>query len=159
MRWGAKWGMEFQIPKCKVMHVQYRSENPKSQTHHAWPGVGGDRRGERHIGVMVTKNIKPVQQGGRAARTARGVLGPIQNSFHYGDKVTFKKLYVLQYVRPHKGFAETAWASWTAEDKEVIEKGTPSSSEDDFRTEKEIIRGEMQRDRTVWTAWREGERM
>ena len=21
MRWGAKWGMEFQIAKCKVMHV------------------------------------------------------------------------------------------------------------------------------------------
>ena len=118
VEWAETWGMEFNVAKCKVMHVGPR--NPG----HVYSMAGKDleeTEEEKDIGVTVTKDLKPTQQCRRAARTARGVLSQIQRAFHYRDKNTFKRLYV-QYVRPHVEFAAPAWVPWTAEDKQVLER-------------------------------------
>ena len=118
VEWSTTWGMEFNVAKCKVMHVGQR--NPG----HVYNMAGKDleeTEEEKDIGVTVTKDQRPSQQCRRAARTARGVLSQIQRAFHYRDKKTFKNLYV-QYVRPHVEFAAPAWAPWTAEDRQVLER-------------------------------------
>ena len=118
VEWSATWGMEFNVTKCKVMHV-----GPKNPGH-VYKMTGKElevTEEEKDIGVTVTKDLRPTQQCRRAARTARGVLSQIQRAFHFRDKDTFKSLYV-QYVRPHVEFAAPAWAPWTVEDKQVLER-------------------------------------
>ena len=118
VEWSATWGMEFNVAKCKVMHV-----GPKNPGH-VYKMAGKElevTEEEKDIGVTVTKDLRPTQQCRRAARTARGVLSQIQRAFHFRDKDTFKSLYV-QYVRPHVEFAAPAWAPWTVEDKQVLER-------------------------------------
>ena len=77
VEWSTTWGMEFNVAKCKVMHVGQR--NPG----HVYNMAGKDleeTEEEKDIGVTVTKDQRPSQQCRRAARTARGVLSQTQES-------------------------------------------------------------------------------
>jgi len=76
---------------------------------------------ERDIGVIISNNLKPAQQCKKAAQTASTVLGQILRAFHFRDRHVFLNLYI-QYVRPHLEFAVAAWAPWTAEDIECLER-------------------------------------
>ncbi len=53
------WGMEFNIPKCKVMHLG--NNNPRHEF-----VMGGQKLAttveERDIGVTITENFKPTAQ-------------------------------------------------------------------------------------------------
>ena len=42
--WANTWGMEFNVAKCKVMHVGPR--NPRKRIQHVRKGLGSDSRGE-----------------------------------------------------------------------------------------------------------------
>ncbi len=116
--WAERWGMAFNLPKCKVMHVG-----------HGNPGYEYEMNGkklevteqERDIGVIMTRNLRPKAQCERAAGTAMGVLRQIERAFHYRDRVIFLRLY-KQYVRPHLEFAVQAWSPWTAGDIDCLEK-------------------------------------
>jgi len=116
--WTTCWGMEFNVPKCKVMHIG--SKNPKFKYYMSGKELEVTET-ERDIGVMMSSNLKPGKQCAKAAQTARTVLGQISRAFHYRDRYVFKKLYV-QYVRPHLEFAVPAWSPSGAADKEVLEK-------------------------------------
>ena len=71
--------------------------------------------------MTVSCNLKPGHQCRKAAQTASMVLGQITRSFHYRDRKVYLNLY-KQYVRPHLEFFVTAWAPWTVEDTETLEK-------------------------------------
>ena len=118
MRWSEKWGMEFNVKKCKVMHVGHT--NP----HHSYT-MGGTKLAEtveeRDLGVVMTNKLKPSKQCAKAARTAQVVLGQISRAFHYKDRKVFMQLY-KQYVRPHLEFAVQAWSPWTGADRDALEK-------------------------------------
>ncbi len=116
--WSEKWGMAFNIKKCKVMHLGHNN-----------PGQAYSRRGqaleesteERDIGVEMSKSLKPSVQCAKAARTAQTVLSQLSRAFHYRDRHIFLRLY-KQYVRPHLEFASPAWSPWTDGDKSALEK-------------------------------------
>jgi len=116
--WADKWGMCFNLTKCKVMHV-----GPHN------PGYEYFMRGtkldtteeERDIGVTVTRNLKPSAQCSKAAGRATSVLGQLRRNFHYGDRHTFLRLY-KQYIRPHLEFSSPGWSPWLQGDKDVLEK-------------------------------------
>jgi hypothetical protein len=116
--WSQKWGMEFNIPKCKVMHLG--AKNPKNEY-----SINGSKllstTEEKDIGVTVTDKLKPSAQCAKAAKTAQTVLGQISRAFHYRDRHVFVRLY-KQYVRPHLEFATQAWSPWTVTDCEVLER-------------------------------------
>jgi hypothetical protein len=116
--WSQKWGMEFNIPKCKVMHLG--AKNPKNEY-----SMNGSKllstTEEKDIGVTVTDKLKPSAQCAKAAKTAQTVLGQISRAFHYRDRHVFVRLY-KQYVRPHLEFATQAWSPWTVTDCEVLER-------------------------------------
>ncbi len=116
--WAVTWGMEFNIPKCKVMHMGHN--NPEHQFTMNGQALAKTTE-ERDIGVTVTANLKPAAQCLKAARTAQTVLGQIGRAFHYRDRHTFIKLY-KQYVRPHLEFSTQAWSPWSVADKECLEK-------------------------------------
>ena len=95
--WANKWGMQFNVGKCHVMHVG--RNNPENE--YKMGGVTLENTtNERDIGVTVSDNLKPGQQCRKAAKTASTVLGQIMRAFHYRDGHVFLNLY-KQYVRPH----------------------------------------------------------
>jgi hypothetical protein len=116
--WADRWGMEFNIPKCKVMHMGH--QNPE----HKFSMRGKELETtceEKDIGVAVTSNLKPSAQCAKAAKTAQTLLGQLSRAFHYRDRHVFARLY-KQYVRPHLEFSTAAWSPWTAQDIERLEK-------------------------------------
>ena len=116
--WAEAWGMQFNVKKCKVMHIG--RNNPKAQyTMNGTVLESTDE--ERDIGVNVHKSLRPSKQCTESARRANAVLGQISRAFHYRNKYTFIDLY-KQYVRPHLEFAVPAWSPWTQGDREVLEK-------------------------------------
>ena len=116
--WAERWGMSFNVQKCKVMHVGHAN---KQYEYSMNATVLETTTEERDLGVVMSATLKPKAQCAKAARTAQTVLSQIARAFHFRDKNVFLKLY-KQYVRPHLEFAAQAWSPWTAQDKEVLEK-------------------------------------
>jgi hypothetical protein len=117
-QWAELWGMAFNIPKCKVMHVGHG--NPRFDYTMAGQKLSVTEE-ERDIGVIMSRNLRPKAQCEKAARTGLTVLKQLERAFHYRDRHVFVRLY-KQYVRPHLEFAVQAWAPWTAGDVECLEK-------------------------------------
>jgi hypothetical protein len=81
--WADKWGMSFNLDKCKVMHVG--THNPAYE--YFMRGVRLEvTEEEKDIGVAVTKNLKPSAQCSKAAGRASSVLGQLRRNFHYRDR-------------------------------------------------------------------------
>jgi hypothetical protein len=117
-RWAEKWGMQFNLEKCKIMHIgrnnpQY--EYKKNETVLSTAEEGTD------VGVWITKSLKSSMQCQKAATRGRAVLNQITRNFHYRDRHTFMKPY-KQYVRPCLEFASPAWSPWQQGDKDVLEE-------------------------------------
>jgi hypothetical protein len=115
--WSQKWGMEFNVAKCKIMHVG--QNNPKHKYY-----INGQElctvEEEKDIGVLVHNSLKPAKHCEKAANMAGAVLRQIQRNFHYRDRKVFVNLYKT-YVLPHLEFASPAWAPWTVADTERLE--------------------------------------
>ena len=117
-KWSEEWGMSFNIPKCKIMHVG--KNNPRFE--YKMSGVALTVvEEEKDIGVTVHSSLKPSKHCQKVAATASAVLRQLTKNFHYRDRHVFKKLYV-QYVRPHVEFASPAWSPWLEQDKSILEK-------------------------------------
>lgn len=116
--WADKWGMKFNLSKCKVMHVG--KHNQKYEYFMNGEKIGTTEE-ERDIGVAVTVNMKPSSQCSKAAGRATSVLNQFRREFHYRDRHIFVKLY-KQYVRPHLEFAVPAWSPWLKGDIDTLEK-------------------------------------
>lgn len=116
--WAEKWGMSFNVAKCKIMHVG--RNNPEYDYFMNGVKVCTTEE-EKDVGVMVTKNLKPSLQCSKAAGRATAVLNQIRRNFHYRDRFTFLRLY-KQYVRPHLEFAVPAWSPWAKGDIETLER-------------------------------------
>ena len=116
--WALKAKMEFNVDKCKIMHVGGRNRNFKYE-------MGGRELGEteeeKDLGVLVTKNLKPSAQCAKAAKKANAVLGQIVRAFHFRTKEVLGKLFKV-FVRPILEYAVAVWSPWTEADCEVLEK-------------------------------------
>ncbi len=78
--WADKWGMSFNVSKCKVMHVG--RNNPEYE--YTMRGQKLEMMDEeRDIGVMITKNLKPSVQCEKAAGRAMTVLNQLRRNVHY----------------------------------------------------------------------------
>ena len=83
--WAETWGMEFNVKKCKVMHLG--RNNPRAQ--YFMNGVALDTtEEERDIGVKVHQSLRPSQQCSDASKRANVVLGQITRAFHSMPKLT-----------------------------------------------------------------------
>jgi ribonuclease P/MRP protein subunit RPP40 len=116
--WASKWGMVFNVAKCKVMHMGSRNPGFSYTMNNQTLDSTAE---ERDIGVMISENLKLAAQCAKAAKTAQGVLGQLTRAFHYRDRHVFMRLY-KQYVRPHLEFSTQAWSPWTEGDKSCLEK-------------------------------------
>lgn len=116
--WCSTWGMDFNVSKCKGMHIG------RNNTCHQYSINGTilmETEVEKDIGVLVNKNLKPTSQCNEAARQGNRVLGQISRAFHYRDRHVFLNLY-KQHVRPHLEFSVQAWCPWTSQDIDKLER-------------------------------------
>jgi hypothetical protein len=110
--WARTWAMQFNIAKCKIMHIGRNNPNFK----YSMNGIElKEIEEEVDVGVLVHRSLKPTRQCEKAANTASAVLRLIQRNFHYRDRHVFVKLY-KQYVRPHLEFCGPEWAPWSVAD-------------------------------------------
>jgi len=116
--WASTWCMEFNVAKCKVLHVG-RDNNEFKYSMKELQLVKITQ--ERDIGILINKNLKPSSQCAEAARRANAVLGQVSRAFLYRDRITFLKLYT-QFVRCHLEFAVPVWSPWTVADIDILEK-------------------------------------
>jgi hypothetical protein len=115
--WAKKWSMEFNVQKCKIMHVGRNNPGYK----YSMNGVElKEIDEETDVGVVVHKSLKPARQVEKAANTANAVLRLVLRNFHYRDRKVYLKLY-KQYVRPHLEFCGPAWTPWTVADIAKLE--------------------------------------
>ena len=117
-KWAQDWGMSFNIPKCKIMHIG--RNNPRYEYTMSGKLLAKVEE-EKDIGVTVHSSLKPSRHCQKIAATSNTVLRQLTKNFHYRDRHVFKKLYV-QYVRPHVEFASPAWSPWSEQDKTLLEK-------------------------------------
>ena len=83
VEWSELWGMQFNVSKCKVMHVG--KHNPKAiYTMNGVPLT--ETTAERDIGVKVHSSLRPSVQCKEAGQRANAVLGQVTRSFSYRDK-------------------------------------------------------------------------
>ena len=115
--WALRWGMSFNVQKCKVMHLGRHNNRAQYVMNGTMLETTSQ---ERDVGVIVSSDLKPSSQCQEAARRANGVLNQISRAFHYRNKSTFVSLY-KQYVRPHIEFAVPAWSPWTRADIDLLE--------------------------------------
>ncbi len=116
-KWAEDWGMQFNLTKCKIMHIG--RNNPRYK--YTMGGVElSEVEEEKDVGVLITSNLKPSAQCKKAAFTATAVLHQITKNFHFRDRHVFMGLY-KQYVRPHLEFSTPAWSPWLRGDKDVLE--------------------------------------
>ena len=99
--WAQRWGMAFNVQKCKVMHVGSKNKQYEYSMNNS---VLVKTVEERDLGVVMSATLKPRVQCAKAARTAQTVLSQISRAFHFRDRHVFLKLYI-QYLRPHLEFA------------------------------------------------------
>lgn len=118
LEWASTWCMEFNVKKCKVMHVGRKN----NKFEYCMNGVNLSKVShEKDIGIIINNDLKPSIQCAEASRRASAVLGQISRSFLYRDRQTFLKLY-MQFVRCHLEFAGPAWCPWNQHDIEILEK-------------------------------------
>jgi hypothetical protein len=82
-------GMQFNVPKCKVMHL---GNNRHHQDQMYGQTLSGTHE-ETAICVPVSGNLKPAAQCAWAAKTAQTVLGEMSRAFHHRDRHVFMRLY------------------------------------------------------------------
>lgn len=116
--WADRWGMRFNVKKCKIMHIGLHNPRYKYYMRGQQLGVVEE---EKDIGVIIHNSLKPHKQCQKAATTATAVLRTIEKNFHYRDRNVFMKLY-KQYVRPHLEFATPVWSPWASADIAALER-------------------------------------
>ena len=116
--WSECWGMEFNVQKCKVLHVG--KNNPEYT--YSMNGIQlNSVEYEKDIGIYIDQSLKPSRHCNEAVKRANAVLTQISKSFHFRDRHIFKKLYIT-YVRPHVENVSPAWNPWLRKDVDLIEK-------------------------------------
>ena len=117
LSWGEKWGMNYNIDKCKVMHCG------RGNPCYSYSMDGKELKtvtDEKDIGVNISDSLKPSTQCLQAANRAKAVLTQIFKCFHYRDKHVYIRLY-KQFVRPHLEFSSSVWSPWTVNDINCLE--------------------------------------
>lgn len=116
--WSKKWQMEFNIGKCKVLHVG------KSNKHFQYEmnaQILESTKEERDLGVMIADNLKSSCNCQAAYSKANQVLGMIRRFISYKSPEILLPLYKT-LVRPLVEYCTPAWSPHYNKDKCLLEK-------------------------------------
>jgi hypothetical protein len=75
--WASKWGMVFNVAKCKVMHMGSRNPGYSYSTNNQ---ILESTAEERDIGVVISENIKACSPVCKGCQDGPGSVGPTHTS-------------------------------------------------------------------------------
>ena len=117
-KWAEKWKMEFNIGKCKIMHIG--KKNPKNVY-----VMGGTElettRAERDLGVTIDDQLDLGKHIKSIVAKANRMLGLIRISFACLDKTMFLNLYLV-LVRPHLEYCVQVWSPYKQKYIKLLER-------------------------------------
>jgi ribonuclease P/MRP protein subunit RPP40 len=116
--WSGKWQMEFNVKKCKLMHLggkNKRYEYKMGEINLEKVEV------ERDLGVVVTSDLKCSEQCGYVYNKASKILGMLNRTIKYKETKIMLNLYKT-LVRPHLEYCVSAWSPHYSKDKHVLER-------------------------------------
>ena len=76
---------------------------------------------ERDLGLIISSDLKWVNQIDKATNNAKSIIAQIRNSFSYFDAELVRLLYV-SLIRPHLEFAVSVWNPYQKKDIDKLEK-------------------------------------
>ena len=115
--WADRWKMEFNVDKCKIMHLG--NTNPG----HTYTMNGTNlttTTEERDLGVLVDDKLKFDKHIKKIVNKANSILGLIKIGFACLDKKMFMNLYPV-LVRPHLEYCVQVWSPYLAKDINLLE--------------------------------------
>jgi len=116
--WAEKQQMDFNVKKCKVMHVGKQKDGCSYY-------MGGmkllEEEVEKDLGVWISSDMKCSQQCMYAFNKASRVMGMIKRTIRFKEVRIMLSLYNT-LVRPHVEYCASAWSPYYKKDKELFEK-------------------------------------
>ena len=117
-QWSKDWQMEFNINKCKVMHLG--KGNRKYEYY-----MNGQElevvQEEKDLGILVSDNLKSSGQCLVAYKKANQALGMIKRTITYKHQTILLDLYKT-LVRPYLEYCTPAWSPHYRKDIQLLEK-------------------------------------
>ena len=116
--WTEKWQTKMKTDKCKVMHIGGNNAN------HEYSMLGHKLQvaeREKDLGIMLSSDMKSVEQCMYAANRANRALGMIKRTISNKEPAIMVKLYKA-LVRPHLEYCVSAWNTYYSKDKELLER-------------------------------------
>ena len=87
---------------------------------------------EKDLGVLISQDLKVVEQCNKAAKKAMRDLGMVRRTFRNLDETTLKILY-CSFVRPHLDYCIQALAPYLKKDIATLERGQRRATKLVFR--------------------------
>jgi len=116
--WSREWQMEFNVDKCKVMHIGRTNKNFKYYMDSKELEAVHE---EKDLGVLITSDLKASGQSIQACNKANRVLGMIHRSIVYKSQKVLLQLY-KSLVRPHLEYCTPVWSPSYQKDKAMVER-------------------------------------
>jgi len=110
--------MEFDVEKCKVMHIGGTNRNCRYHMDQKKLEVVEENK---DLGVLITNDLKASQQCTAASNKAIRVLGMMNTTIVYKSKEVLLNLY-KSLVRPHVEYCTPVWSPCYQKDKTLIER-------------------------------------
>ena len=119
--WSEDWLMDFNVDKCKVMHMGCNnSEHDYAMVTDQGLKTLQKVDTEKDLGVWISKDLKPSVQCGKAAAKAMQALRTVRKTFLSITRSNFHVLYKT-FIRPHLEFCIQAWRPYLKKDVQRLE--------------------------------------
>lgn len=122
-KWAEVWQMQFNIEKCKTMHINGNEE------HANYYMVTSDNtrvnlqvvNEEKDLGIKISNDLKSSRQCSSVIGSATGSMRKLHNTFKHMNTEIFKKVYP-SYVRSHLETSVQVWSPHLLGEIDRIEK-------------------------------------
>jgi ribonuclease P/MRP protein subunit RPP40 len=118
VEWTSKWQMQFNISKCKVMHLGSGNGNYRYFMDSRELEVVTE---DKDLGIQISNDLKPAKQCLLAYFKAIRALGMIRRTIIYKNQDILLRLYKT-LVRPHLEYCVSAWSPYYIKDKELLDR-------------------------------------
>jgi len=117
-KWTEDWLMQFNVEKCKVMHIgRHNPEFRYTLLDKQLETVNE----EKDLGVLISDDLKPSAHCIHSYTKANRMLGLINRTFSIKQPSILLRLY-KSLVRPHLEYCSPAWSPKYVKDKELLER-------------------------------------
>ena len=126
--WSQKWMLNFNVSKCKVMHVGHKLNTKYYMNEQDGNMELSAVHEEKDLGVYFRIHpMKPSTQCIKAAAKARRIIGMVRRNFNRLDKEDFLVIYKT-HIRPHLEYCIQAWSPHLIKDIQCLESVQKSAT-------------------------------